>query len=154
MRTYLLPLNTNLVDIPPSFANHFYKYLTLEAESILAEVTAKKHVKKTKQIVEHCVTELRLDRNPLKGFKCGGGEQEVMPLEMAEVHAMLSKKIEVERLAEVRDAYIFQCFTGFAFQDIYGLTRENIIEVGIKQERGLARKEEKQALSKWYPSCR
>ncbi|UOE51383.1 site-specific integrase [Mucilaginibacter sp. SMC90] len=141
----------NLADIPPSFANHFYKYLTLEADSILAEVTAKKHVKKTKQIVEHCVTELRLDRNPLKGFKCGGGELEVLPLEMAEVHAMLNKKIEIERLSEVRDAYIFQCFTGFAFQDIYGLSRENIIKVGIKQERWLSKERGKTGVIEMVP---
>jgi hypothetical protein len=77
--------------------------------------------------------------NPLKGFKCGCGDKDVIPLEMSQVQYMFEKEIYVERLAEVRDAFIFQCFTGFAFQEIYGLTPQNIIKVGNKGERWLSK---------------
>jgi len=33
-------------------------------------------------------------------------------------------------LNEVANAYVFQCLTGFAYQDLYGLCTENIILVG------------------------
>ncbi len=53
----------DLIDIRPSFATNFYKYMTLEVDEPLAEVTAKMHVKKTRQIVEQCVNEEFLSIN-------------------------------------------------------------------------------------------
>jgi len=49
------------------------------------------------------------------------------------------KDFGIDRLNEVRDAYTFQIFTGFAYQDIYNLSPENIITVGVNQERWLAK---------------
>ena len=40
-------------------------------------------------------------------------------------------------VAEVRDAFIFQCFTGFAYQDMYNLSLENIVRVGRAGEEWL-----------------
>ncbi|SEN57204.1 Site-specific recombinase XerD [Mucilaginibacter gossypiicola] len=141
----------DLTDLRASFAPQFYKFLTLEVEEPLSEITAKMHVKKSKQIAEYCVTNEWMDKNPLKGFKCGGGEKEVLPLEMADVYAIHQKQIDVERLAEVRDAFIFQCFTGYAFQDIYGLTPENIILVGSNGERWLSKERGKTGVSEMVP---
>lgn len=141
----------DLVDIRKTFAPDFYKFMTIETTEPLAEVTAKMHVKKTKQIVESCVNNEILERNPLKAFKCGGGDKEVVPLEMAQVNALYEKEISIERLAEVRDAFIFQCFTGFAYQDIYGLTTENIIRVGAKGERWLSKERGKTKVNETVP---
>ncbi|SDE88756.1 Site-specific recombinase XerD [Mucilaginibacter pineti] len=141
----------DLIDIRPSFATQFYKYMTLEVEEPLAEVTAKMHIKKTRQIIEQCVTDELIDKNPLKGFKCGGGDKEVIPLEMSQVQEMFEKDINIERLAEVRDAFIFQCFTGFAFQDIFGLTPQNIIRVGNNGERWLSKERGKTGVNEMVP---
>jgi site-specific recombinase XerD len=144
-------VDIDLGDIRPSFAPHFYRYMTLETTEPLSEVTAKMHVKKTRQIVGQCVTDEIITKNPLTGFKCGGGDKDVLPLEMAQVHAIYDKEITIERLSEVRDAFIFQCFTGFAFQDIYGLTQENIIVVGNNGERWLSKERGKTGVSEVVP---
>lgn len=54
-------------------------------------------------------------------------------------------------IEEVRDAFIFQCFTGFAFQDVYVLTTENIVRIGIKGERWLVRNRGKTGVSEMVP---
>ncbi|SKB87685.1 site-specific integrase [Dyadobacter psychrophilus] len=59
--------------------------------------------------------------------------------------------MHVERLAEVRDAFIFQCFTGFAYQDIYNLTRDSIVLVGTTRERWLLRKRGKTQVGEMVP---
>ncbi len=138
-------------EIRSSFAEDFYDYLTLEAEKPLAEVTARKEVKWTRQIVEMGVTREEIGRNPMSGFKCSGGDKEVLPLELYEVEAIYSKKITVPRIAEVRDAFIFQCFTGFAYQDIYNLAPENVVRVGRTGERWLIKDRGKTDVAEMVP---
>jgi site-specific recombinase XerD len=52
---------------------------------------------------------------------------------------------------EVRDAFIFQCFTGFAFQDVHVLKTENIVRIGIKGERWLIKDRGKTGVSEMVP---
>lgn len=87
----------------------------------------------------------------MEDLKCSGGDVEVILLECEQVERIHRKKPHVERLAEVRDALILQCFTGFAYQDIYGLTRDSTILVGPKTERRLVRKRGKTQVGEMVP---
>jgi site-specific recombinase XerD len=140
-----------LSDIGFSFAEKFYDYLTLEAEEPLAEITAKKHIKKTRQILSGCLKNELINKNPLADFNCSGGDKDVEPLEMSQVYAIYNKQLSIPRLAEVRDAFIFQCFTGFAYQDVYALNADNIIEVGNEGERWLIKERGKTGVSEMVP---
>lgn len=134
-----------------TFAEDFYDYLTLHAPKPLAEVTARKEVKWVRQIVKIGVRKKYISSNPMEGFKCSGGDIEVIPLELFEVEAIYRKEITVQRIAEVRDAFIFQCFTGFAYQDIYNLTPEHIVRVGASGERWLIKDRGKTGVSETVP---
>jgi integrase len=48
-------------------------------------------------------------------------------LEDHEIRALIDKKITIERLAQVRDAFVFCCLSGLAFSDIKGLKPEHIV---------------------------
>ncbi len=48
-------------------------------------------------------------------------------MEDHEIHAIKDKHINIERLAQVRDTFIFRCFTGLAFSDMKGLKEEHIV---------------------------
>lgn len=141
----------NVADIKPVFADRLYEYLTLYMESPLSEITAKMHVKKTKQILRGCIKRELIQANPIQDFVCGGGDNEVEPLEMGQVQSIYRKKLTIHRLIEVRDAFIFQCFTGFAYQDVYGLTKDNITIVGNKGERWLIKDRGKTGVSEMVP---
>ncbi|WP_229206177.1 site-specific integrase [Dyadobacter fermentans] len=141
----------NFSELSGLFAEELYEYLTLHKSKPLAEVSARKDVKWTRQIVKIGVRKDFITRNPMEGFKCSGGDVEVIPLEFEQVERIHRKKLHVERLAEVRDAFIFQCFTGFAYQDIYGLTRDSITLVGTKRERWLVRKRGKTQVGEMVP---
>src|ERR1700744_2121352 len=114
-------IDIELTKIEYSFAQQFYNYLTVDNEKIIGEAAAKKQIKNTKEILTFAETSNWIGKNPILRFKCGGDETEIPPLEMFEVERIWRKEIELQRLAEVRDAFIFQCFTGFAFQDVYAL---------------------------------
>jgi len=141
----------NLADIRYSFAEKFFDYMTLELEKPISDVTAKGYVKKLKQILENCTNKNFLPYNPIKAFVCYGNEKEIEPLEFEQVNAIYRKKMPIKRLEEVRDAYIFQCFTGFAFQDIYALSPENIVEVGVERERWLIKERGKTGVTEMVP---
>ena len=114
-------------------------------------MTAKKQVKWTSQIVKIGVKKKVIASNPLVGFICSGGNKEVQPLELFEVEAIYQKEFSVDRIAEVRDAFIFQCFTGFAYQDMYSLTPENIVRVGRAGERWLIKDRGKTDVTEMVP---
>lgn len=137
--------------LPDTFAEDFYDYLTLHVPKPLAEVTARKEVKWVRQIVKIGVKKKFIVTNPMDGFKCSGGDVEVIPLEFWQVEKIQQKHFSVERIAEVRDAFIFQCFTGFAYQDIYDLSPENIVLVGRKKERWLVKHRGKTEVGEMVP---
>jgi len=134
-----------------AFAVKFYNYLTIDRVKVLGEAAAKKQVKNLKEILTFAETSTWILRNPISRFKCGGDEADIPPLEYFEVEQIWNKEITVQRLAEVRDAFIFQCFTGFAFQDVFALTTENIIRVGITGERWLIKDRGKTGVSETVP---
>lgn len=127
----------SLSDIQFSFAEEFHDFHTLFADRTISEITSRGYLKKTKQILTGCSNRNLIPKNPLEGYCCTVKEKEIIPLEMFEVQQILNKELPINRLSEVRDAFIFQIFTGFAFQDLYGLTPDNILLVGQKAERWL-----------------
>jgi len=140
-----------LAAIEHSFAVKFYNYLTIDREKILGEAAAKKQVKNLKEILTFAETSNWVTKNPIIKFKCGGDDTDIPPLEYFEVERIWSKEITIQRLAEVRDAFIFQCFTGFAFQDVFALTSENIVKIGISGERWLVKDRGKTGVSEMVP---
>lgn len=45
-----------------------------------------------------------------------------------ELEVIRSKKFKVPRLEQVRDLFLFSCFTGLAYIDVKTLKRKNIVE--------------------------
>ncbi|MBB1642792.1 site-specific integrase [Sphingobacterium sp. UME9] len=140
-----------LENITYSFAEKFFDYMTLEVDKPISAVTAKGYIKKLKQILEGCAKNKLIPLNPIKAFVCYGGDKEIEPLEFYQVNSIYRKDLPINRLSEVRDAFIFQCFTGFAYQDIYALTPENIIEVGVNRERWLIKERGKTKVTEMVP---
>ncbi|WP_090157674.1 site-specific integrase [Dyadobacter soli] len=134
-----------------TFADDLYDYLTLHVAKPLAEVTARKEVKWVRQIVKIGVKKKYIPSNPMEGFKCSGGDVEVIPLEFWQVEKIQQKQFSVDRISEVRDAFIFQCFTGFAYQDIYDLSPENVVLVGPRKERWLVKHRGKTEVGEMVP---
>ncbi|WP_199724477.1 site-specific integrase [Taibaiella sp. KBW10] len=136
-------------EIRPAFADEFYDYLTIYVDYPLADPTAKKHIKKLKQIIKAGVKKQIISANPIADFVCGGDLVDIPPLELQQVFTIQQKDFGVDRLNEVRDAFIFQCFTGFAYQDIYALSPENIVLVD--KERWLIKDRGKTGVSEIVP---
>jgi len=52
-----------------------------------------------------------------------------------ELKALEEKEITIERLAAVRDIFLFSCYTGFAYVDVANLTTDHI-KIGVDGKNG------------------
>jgi site-specific recombinase XerD len=112
-----------LDEIQHSAAEHFYHYLLLQN---IGKNTAMKYVKTLKQVVTKAVKEGWLAVNAMSGFKCTYEDPDRDTLEMDEIVRMYEKEISIKRLSDVRDVYVFSCFTGYAYETLYEMEPENV----------------------------
>ncbi len=113
-----------LAEIKASFAPDFEHFLiTLEG---VGNNTAMKYIKNLKRVMKMAVDQGWIAANPLTGFRCSYQEPQRERLTME----------------EVRDVFLFCCFTGYAYQDVANLTPANL-ETGIDGEKWITKDRQK-----------
>ncbi|MDV3837628.1 recombinase [Elizabethkingia anophelis] len=80
-----------------------------------------KYIGNLKKIVLRGVAKDYIPKDPFKLFKGHRVIVDKEPLTKRELWRLQNKKIESERLAVVRDIFVFQCYTGLAYIDVYKL---------------------------------
>lgn len=140
-----------LSEIDQSFAQKFHTFLIVKRNPSIQEAAAMKQIKNTKQLLNIAENNKWIIKNPIEKFRCGAEEPEILPLELFEVENIWRKNLSIDRLIKVRDAFIFQCFTGFAYQDIYNLSPQNIVKVGTENEKWLIKERGKTKVTEMVP---
>ena len=102
----------------------------LKTERCCGNNTAIKYLANFKKIVLECLNKNWLKRDPFLGFKTK--RQELVPviLTKEELIRITNKKFGTERLNHVRDIFLFSCYTGLAYSDVYKLRGTDIV-IGI-----------------------
>jgi site-specific recombinase XerD len=124
-----------LKEIKLAFAGDFEHFLVTREKG--CNNTAMKYIRILKRVLKFAVEQGWLETNPVWRFKCTYIEPFRERLTMEEVMTLYHKEFYLERLAEVRDVFLFSCYTGFAYQDVYNLTLDNIV-IGIDGEKWIA----------------
>ncbi|HRE68570.1 MAG TPA: site-specific integrase [Cyclobacteriaceae bacterium] len=96
--------------------------------------TTMKYLSNFKKIVNLCIKNGWLDRDPFVGFKMAKRLVERPFLLEEELNRIINKKFLIPRIAQVRDIFVFCCYTGLAYADVEKLTREEIT-TGIDGEQ-------------------
>ncbi|HEY8781183.1 MAG TPA: site-specific integrase [Mucilaginibacter sp.] len=120
------------------FITGFEKYLKIEAG--IDHNTAMSYIKRLKRIINISVNNQWISSNPFAGFKCTTRKVVREELTEDELEKLAEKKFSIRRLEEVRDCFLFSCYTGYAFVDAQKLSPENVIiskdgEIWIKTSR-------------------
>lgn len=92
--------------------------------------TAVKYIKNFKKIIRICMANGWLDKDPFVNYKSKVREVEREFLTQEEINIIYEKKFVSPRLEQVRDIFVFSCFTGLAYIDVKQLTKANI-SIGI-----------------------
>ena len=93
-----------------------------------------KYLANFKKIVILCLKNGWLSKDPFVGFKLSKKEVVREFLTKEEMQLILSKQFVSERIGQVRDIFLFSCYTGLAYADVKKLKRSEII-TGVDGEK-------------------
>ena len=88
--------------------------------------TAVKYIKNFHKIINECIANSWLNKDPFVNYKAKVKEVIREYLSEEEIEAMINKEFVSERLELVRDIFVFSCFTGLAYIDVKQLTQNHI----------------------------
>ncbi|MBP6235794.1 MAG: site-specific integrase [Saprospiraceae bacterium] len=107
-----------------SFMVEYEFYIKTEVK--IQQNTMVKYLKYVNRVVEFAVNNEWMERNIFQNYKCPVKEAKREYLTQAELDRILNKEITIERLAEVRDVFVFCCYTGYAYKDAAKLSNDHI----------------------------
>ncbi len=107
------------------FINDFEYYLRTEKD--MQQSTINKTLQRFKKLVNFAIAKEYLGRNPFLMHKPKSFNKEVVYLTQSELTLIQHKEIKNLRLNEVRDCFVFCCYTGLAFKEMSNLRCEHIV---------------------------
>jgi site-specific recombinase XerD len=96
--------------------------------------TTVKYLSNFKKIIHICMNNGWLAKDPFVGFKMNKREIERPFLVQEELDAIINKDFPIQRVAQVRDIFVFCCYTGLSYVDVERLTSEDLA-TGIDGEK-------------------
>lgn len=118
-----------ITEIDHAFISDFEFFL--RTEKSCANNSAVKYIKNFGKIIRICLANKWLTYDPFLCYDSKFVEVQRQFLDDAELFALANKEFEIERIAQVRDIFLFSCYTGLAYIDTRNLKVENI-GVGIE----------------------
>nr|WP_278707296.1 site-specific integrase [Bacteroides intestinalis] len=100
----------------------------LKTEKHCQSNSALKHLKNLKKVVRIALANDWIKKDPFYGIHFKQEEVNVEFLSREELDILMNKEFAIKRLEQVRDIFIFCCFTALAFVDVQQLSREHLIK--------------------------
>lgn len=126
--------------IDHAFITEYEFYLRTERKC--ANNTAVKYIKNFHKIINICLANGWLTKDPFANYKAKVKEVIREFLTEQEIQSLMEKEFVSERLELVRDIFVFSCFTGLAYIDVKQLTQDNIV-LGIDGDKWINKNRQK-----------
>jgi site-specific recombinase XerD len=130
----------NIEKIDHSFITEYEFYLRSVRKC--ANNTAVKYIKNFHKIINQCLANGWLNKDPFANYKAKVKEVVREFLSEVEIEEMMYKEFVSERLELVRDIFVFCCFTSLAYIDVKQLTLDNI-SLGIDGDKWIFKNRQK-----------
>mgnify|MGYP003676510415 CR=1 FL=1 len=114
----------------------------LKSQRNCSHNSALKYIKNLKKIILIALANNWLRIDPFLGYKVKFKNIERQFLSEEEIQTMLEKELHTNRLEQVRDIFIFCCFTGLAYSDVKKLSKDNLV-FGIDGDKWIETKRTK-----------
>ncbi|WP_124980763.1 site-specific integrase [Nonlabens xiamenensis] len=102
----------------------------LKSEKGHKQITVNKCIQRVRKVISLAISEGYLQRDPFISYKPKRYKKEVLFLTQQELKLLEEKVFVQERLQQVRDMFVFCCYTGLAYAEMSSLTRKNV-EIGF-----------------------
>jgi site-specific recombinase XerD len=116
--------------ITRAFIAEFESYLRFHDNIKSQHNSVMKHLQRMKRVFEYAVrVRESIPKNPFDGYEIKKVRTEAVYLTADELKRIINKKGLNERLEKVRDIFVFQCLTGFAFIDMEHLVEADVSKI-------------------------
>ena len=88
-----------------------------------------KHLKNLKKVIRIALANDWMKKDPFYGIQFKHDESHVEFLTQEELQRLINKEFEIQRLALVRDIFVFCAFTALAFIDVKNLTHDHLMKL-------------------------
>ena len=100
----------------------------LKTERRLQQSTVNKVIQRLRKVVKYAVAEDYLVKNPFTSYSYKTVKKEIIFLTSEELKRLEESDFKIERLNQIRDCFVFCCYTGLAFKEMANLKKDNIVK--------------------------
>ena len=109
-----------------NFIEDFDYYLRTEKNN--SQVTINKKIQRLKKVIKVARKQKLLDFNPFEEHKPKQAKTKIIFLTQDELDELKEKEFQSEILNKVRDCYIFCCYTGLGYSEMFSLKKSDLKE--------------------------
>ncbi|WP_136468914.1 site-specific integrase [Flagellimonas onchidii] len=125
IKTHLNQRDIMLVQLDIQFINDFEYYLKTEKRK--QQITVNKNLQRFKSVVNSAVEQKLLNHYPFAQHKPKRVKKELVFLTVEELKTLEQHTFGQLRLQQVKDMFIFCCYTGLAYQEMAALEKKHIV---------------------------
>ena len=115
----------SLTQIDYNFIYNFSQFLLLHTECNHNGMM--KHIQRFKKITNFCIKNNYITKDPFIGFKISFKKSNRVYINKDELETLKNITLN-NNLNKVRDVFLFSCYTGLSYIDLYNLSLKNIIK--------------------------
>ena len=115
-----------LKDLKLNFLNEYEYYL--KTQKRLEQSTINKAIQRFRKVIQFALEQEYIDKNPFIGYKAKRLQKEVIYLTEDELKSLENYDFSQTRLQQVKDLFVFCCYTGLAFKEMSNLKPEHIVK--------------------------
>lgn len=125
IRFYYKKTDMKLKDLDYSFISEFEYYLKTVNKH--KQITINKSLQRLKKVVKQAVINKYIESNPFEEHKPKKVISKIVFLNQSELDLLENKDFASEALNKVKDCYLFCCYTGLAYREMFELTKKDLI---------------------------
>lgn len=131
-----------LKDITPEFVDKYESYFRVDRQC--CNNTTAKYMRNFGKIIRWAIKNEWMASNPFKNWSSTYDPVNKEFLTDVELEVIKNKGITIERIALVRDIFVFCCYTGLAYSDVKALKPENLVAISGRTNIKIRRKKTNQ----------
>ena len=112
--------------LKPNFITD-YEYF-LKVEKNLQISTLNKAIQRFRKVLSYGISQNHLDKDPFTFYKAKRLKKEVIFLDNIELTNLENHVFEIKRVKQIRDLFIFCCYTGLGFSEMRNLKTTHIVK--------------------------
>lgn len=115
-----------LKDIRANFITEYEYYLKVEKSLQLS--TLNKAIQRFRKVMTFAISQNYQDKDPFILYKAKRVKKEVVFLDSIELEKLENHNFEIKRVQQIKDLFIFCCYTGLGFTEMINLKASDIIK--------------------------